>query len=225
MPAKSGLRPGDVIELDVEKAVYRGQGLGRHEGQVVFVPRAVPGDRVRVRIEAGPGGLRPRPHREVIGPAAGPSRRALSAVRPLRRLRLPGLRVRGPARLEGGGAARDARPRPRGVGGSDRRASVARGRVAHPRLAPRALRSRRPAARPPRGRQPSRHRSRDVPAAVAGDERRPARPRQSARTAAGLGAARAGRGPRGGPGWWPARGVARDRPRTAGGRRTGRARG
>ena len=50
------MRPGDVVELDIEKAVYRGQGLGRHEGQVVFVPRAVPGDRVRVRIEAATPG-------------------------------------------------------------------------------------------------------------------------------------------------------------------------
>ena len=51
MPAKSGLRLGNVIVLDIAKAVYRGQGLGRHQGQVVFVPRAVPGDRVRIRIE------------------------------------------------------------------------------------------------------------------------------------------------------------------------------
>jgi 23S rRNA (uracil1939-C5)-methyltransferase len=44
------LKVGDVVELDIEKAVYRGQGLGRHEGQVVFVPRAIPGDRVRARV-------------------------------------------------------------------------------------------------------------------------------------------------------------------------------
>jgi 23S rRNA (uracil1939-C5)-methyltransferase len=46
-----------VVELDVEKAVYRGQGLARHEGQVVFVPRAAPGDRVRARIESAGGGF------------------------------------------------------------------------------------------------------------------------------------------------------------------------
>jgi 23S rRNA (uracil1939-C5)-methyltransferase len=46
------LKPGDVVELDIEKAVYRGLGLGRHEGQVVFVPRAIPGDRVRARVES-----------------------------------------------------------------------------------------------------------------------------------------------------------------------------
>jgi 23S rRNA (uracil1939-C5)-methyltransferase len=46
------LKAGDVVELDVEKAVYRGLGLARHEGQVVFVPRAIPGDRVRARVES-----------------------------------------------------------------------------------------------------------------------------------------------------------------------------
>jgi 23S rRNA (uracil1939-C5)-methyltransferase len=46
------LKVGDIVELDVEKAVYRGLGLARHEGQVVFVPRGIPGDRVRARIES-----------------------------------------------------------------------------------------------------------------------------------------------------------------------------
>jgi 23S rRNA (uracil1939-C5)-methyltransferase len=46
------LKAGDVVELDIEKAVYRGLGLARHEGQVVFVPRAIPGDRVRARVES-----------------------------------------------------------------------------------------------------------------------------------------------------------------------------
>ncbi len=52
MTARSGLAPGDALELRVEKGVYRGLGLARHEGQVVFIPRALPGDRVRARIEA-----------------------------------------------------------------------------------------------------------------------------------------------------------------------------
>ena len=56
MPKMAGLTPGDVLELRVEKGVYRGLGLARHEGQVVFIPRALPGDRVRARIEsARPG--------------------------------------------------------------------------------------------------------------------------------------------------------------------------
>jgi len=69
--AKSGLRPGELIELDIEKGVYRGQGLGRHEGQVVFVPRAVPGDRVRVRIEAATSGYVRGRIEQWIEPASG----------------------------------------------------------------------------------------------------------------------------------------------------------
>jgi 23S rRNA (uracil1939-C5)-methyltransferase len=45
-----GLKRGDVIDVEVEKGVYRGMGLARHEGQVVFVPRGLPGDRFRVEI-------------------------------------------------------------------------------------------------------------------------------------------------------------------------------
>jgi 23S rRNA (uracil1939-C5)-methyltransferase len=46
------VQPGDAIEVTVEKGVYRGLGLARHEGQVVFVPRGRPGDRLRVRVES-----------------------------------------------------------------------------------------------------------------------------------------------------------------------------
>jgi 23S rRNA (uracil1939-C5)-methyltransferase len=44
------LKPGDVLEAVIEKGVYRGRGLGRLGGRVVFVPRAHPGDRVRTRL-------------------------------------------------------------------------------------------------------------------------------------------------------------------------------
>lgn len=47
-----GLRQHDRVEVVVEKGVYRGLGLARHQGQVVFVPRALPGDHVRARVEA-----------------------------------------------------------------------------------------------------------------------------------------------------------------------------
>ena len=40
----------DEIELTVEKMVAGGEGLGRHDGVPVFVPRSVPGDRLRVRV-------------------------------------------------------------------------------------------------------------------------------------------------------------------------------
>jgi 23S rRNA (uracil1939-C5)-methyltransferase len=44
------LKAGDVVEAAIEKGVYRGRGLARHEGRVIFVPRAHPGDRVRARV-------------------------------------------------------------------------------------------------------------------------------------------------------------------------------
>lgn len=49
--ASEGLGLGDVCEVVVDKAVYRGLGLARHQGQVVLVRRGLPGDRARVKIE------------------------------------------------------------------------------------------------------------------------------------------------------------------------------
>jgi 23S rRNA (uracil1939-C5)-methyltransferase len=44
------LRVGDIHEVTIDKLVYGGEGLGRVNGQTVFVPFAAPGDRLRVRI-------------------------------------------------------------------------------------------------------------------------------------------------------------------------------
>jgi 23S rRNA (uracil1939-C5)-methyltransferase len=46
------LAVGQTVEFAVEKAVYRGRGLGRVDGRVVFVARAYPGDRIRARVSA-----------------------------------------------------------------------------------------------------------------------------------------------------------------------------
>jgi tRNA/tmRNA/rRNA uracil-C5-methylase (TrmA/RlmC/RlmD family) len=57
----SGLRRGDSLEVKVEKGVYRGLGLAHHLGQVVFVPRGYPGDRLRVEVDGlTPGYVRGR---------------------------------------------------------------------------------------------------------------------------------------------------------------------
>ena len=41
---------GDIYEITIEKIVYGGDGLGRVNGQAVFVPFAAPGDQLRVQI-------------------------------------------------------------------------------------------------------------------------------------------------------------------------------
>ena len=51
-PARSDLRPGQVVDVAIEKGVYRGRGLGRVDGRVLFVPRAHAGDRIRARVDA-----------------------------------------------------------------------------------------------------------------------------------------------------------------------------
>lgn len=41
---------GDLIDLDITRVAHGGVFVGRHEGRVVFVPDAIPGERVRVRV-------------------------------------------------------------------------------------------------------------------------------------------------------------------------------
>ena len=69
-----GLRPGQLVEAVIEKGVYRGRGLGRVDGRVVFVPRAHPGDRVRARLTEVHAGWAEGALVEVL--AAAPARRA-----------------------------------------------------------------------------------------------------------------------------------------------------
>ncbi|MBX5468450.1 MAG: 23S rRNA (uracil(1939)-C(5))-methyltransferase RlmD [Thermoleophilaceae bacterium] len=44
-------RPGDELELRIESLAHGGSGVARANGYVVFVKGAVPGDRVRARVE------------------------------------------------------------------------------------------------------------------------------------------------------------------------------
>ncbi|MFA7686000.1 MAG: 23S rRNA (uracil(1939)-C(5))-methyltransferase RlmD [Candidatus Gracilibacteria bacterium] len=41
------LRKGQIIDLDIEKIAFGGNGLGKFEGRVVFVPGTMPGDKVK----------------------------------------------------------------------------------------------------------------------------------------------------------------------------------
>ena len=65
------MRPGDSFEVVIEKGVYRGLGLARHQGQVVLVPRALPGDRLRVRVESVERGFLRARTDEMLAPGAG----------------------------------------------------------------------------------------------------------------------------------------------------------
>ena len=69
-----GLLPGALVEAAIEKGVYRGRGLARIGGRVVFVPRAHPGDRVRARITEVHAGWAEGALVELIEPS--PDRRA-----------------------------------------------------------------------------------------------------------------------------------------------------
>ena len=72
-PLPGALRPGQIVEVLIEKGVYRGRGLGRLEGRVVFVRRAHPGDRVRARVTEVHAGWAEGALVEVL--AAAPERR------------------------------------------------------------------------------------------------------------------------------------------------------
>jgi 23S rRNA (uracil1939-C5)-methyltransferase len=70
----SPLQVGELIEASIEKEVYRGRGLARLGGRVVFIPRSHGGDRVRARVrEVHPGWAEARLV-EVLVP--GPGRRS-----------------------------------------------------------------------------------------------------------------------------------------------------
>lgn len=45
-----GMPDDDLIDLDITGVAHGGVFVGRHEGRVVFVPDAIPGERVRVRL-------------------------------------------------------------------------------------------------------------------------------------------------------------------------------
>lgn len=44
------MQPGAVLEVEIEKAVFRGLSLARHEGQVILVRGGYPGELWRVRV-------------------------------------------------------------------------------------------------------------------------------------------------------------------------------
>lgn len=43
-------KKNDILEVEIASLGYGGEGVVKHKGSTIFVPRTVPGDRVRVRI-------------------------------------------------------------------------------------------------------------------------------------------------------------------------------
>ena len=53
---RRGLSVGDEVTVDVTAIAHGGHCIARHEGQVLFVRHAIPGEQVRARVtESGPG--------------------------------------------------------------------------------------------------------------------------------------------------------------------------
>lgn len=44
------VKPGDIIELDIDGLGHTGEGVGRYQGLAIFVPGALPDERVRAVI-------------------------------------------------------------------------------------------------------------------------------------------------------------------------------
>jgi 23S rRNA (uracil1939-C5)-methyltransferase len=78
---------GERLSLTIDDLAFGGEGVGRADGYVVFVPGGVPGDRVRVRLDQARSrfgrGLIEEIERLLL-PRGG----ALPLLRPVRRCRL-----------------------------------------------------------------------------------------------------------------------------------------
>lgn len=44
------VKKGSIVEVEIDSAAYKGKGVGRLNGQAIFVPNTAPGDRVSVRV-------------------------------------------------------------------------------------------------------------------------------------------------------------------------------
>ena len=86
------------LDLAIERLTFGPDALAHHEGRVVFVPLAAPGDRVRARIVEQRARL-PARRRSRTSSRAGPDRRraALPGVRAVRRLPVAARRADGAA--------------------------------------------------------------------------------------------------------------------------------
>ena len=82
------------LELTIDSLAYGGRGVARHGELVVFVDRALPGDRVRARVTKFKKRYAEAQAVELLEPGPGPRHRPLCPLRRLRWLRVAGPGVR-----------------------------------------------------------------------------------------------------------------------------------
>jgi 23S rRNA (uracil1939-C5)-methyltransferase len=63
-------KPGDILDVVVERLAYGGQGVARIDGFVLFVRGALPGDRVRARVTRRKRGFAEARATELLEPSA-----------------------------------------------------------------------------------------------------------------------------------------------------------
>ena len=139
----------DWVELTTTAMGGQGDALAEWQGKRVFVPFALPGERVRARLQPAAGGDLAASDVEILEPS--PDRRAAWS-RAVRRLCAAGVGGAGLSRLEGRRGApgpRPSRPRPAGA----LRVGVRAGRDAAARRVRGGAAGRRGPARLPRARQ------------------------------------------------------------------------
>jgi 23S rRNA (uracil1939-C5)-methyltransferase len=71
------IEPGSTITLDIEKPTAGGRMLARHEGRVILVSAAIPGERVHARVERIAKGVVYADTADVV--TASPDRRGIAA--------------------------------------------------------------------------------------------------------------------------------------------------
>lgn len=92
-------RPGEIVELEIERPAAGGRMIARHDGAAVFVAGAIPGERVRARIEKAQRGtlfartvdvITPSPDRVEPAPGLACGGHVLAHIAPARQATLKG---------------------------------------------------------------------------------------------------------------------------------------
>ena len=104
------LKKDQELDLKIDSLAYGGNGVARLNGFVVFVRRGLPGDTVRAAVTKVKRNHAEATALEVVEAGRAARRGAVRPLPGLRRLPLPGPRLRGAARREGSAGRRRARP-------------------------------------------------------------------------------------------------------------------